>query len=290
VKQHKDLPAGAQPWANEVDASLTELKILREVVRRLAGNAGLDYANPQRGLATGNIPSVQNPVGQKLSSLADVATYNVADGQYLSWSQQGQKWLPVTPSSGGGAFAIPDTIAGFPNAYGYGYLPTVTDGPYSVLAQSADAEGNFNLIARTVNGSTDSQQSIYSNDGSLSVSCGGTGYASLAMGENGWLSLASYATGYSILEMRGGEWELGYNNGTSDASRIYSYSFTSMKIQDSVGVEIIGPYLKPPGCTTANRPSTLGPADKGANVYDFDLGIPIWWSGTVWKNAIGTTV
>jgi len=289
VKNHKDLPPSSQKWANDVDAAMAEINRLTEVVRRLSQNAGLDYANPQRGLATGNIPSVQNPVGQKLSSLADVATYNVADKQVLSWSQQGQKWLPATLSTGG-AFPIPDAIAGFPNAYGYGYLPTVTDGPYSVLAQSADPEGNFNLTARTVNGGVDSYQSVYSNDGSLLVSCGGTGYADLAMGENGWLTLASSATGSSILEMRGGEWELGYNNGTSDASRIYSYSFTSLKIQDSVGVEIIGPYLKPPGCTTANRPSTLGPADKGANVYDFDLGIPIWWSGTVWKNAIGTTV
>jgi len=28
----------------------------------------------------------------------------------------------------------------------------------------------------------------------------------------------------------------------------------------------------------------------GQQFYDITLGIPIWWNGTVWKNASGTTV
>ena len=28
----------------------------------------------------------------------------------------------------------------------------------------------------------------------------------------------------------------------------------------------------------------------GQQFYDTTLGIPIWWNGTVWKNASGTTV
>jgi hypothetical protein len=40
--------------------------------------------------------------------------------------------------------------------------------------------------------------------------------------------------------------------------------------------------------TTAQRPvSGLVP---GLQFYDTTLGIPIWWNGTVWKNAAGTTV
>jgi hypothetical protein len=40
--------------------------------------------------------------------------------------------------------------------------------------------------------------------------------------------------------------------------------------------------------TTAQRPTTgLVP---GLQFYDTTLGIPIWWNGTVWKNAAGTTV
>lgn len=40
--------------------------------------------------------------------------------------------------------------------------------------------------------------------------------------------------------------------------------------------------------TTAQRPVTgLIP---GLQYYDTTLGIPIWWNGTVWKNAAGTTV
>lgn len=44
--------------------------------------------------------------------------------------------------------------------------------------------------------------------------------------------------------------------------------------------------------TTANRPvSSLQAALQiGQFYFDTTLGIPIWWNGTVWKNASGSTV
>jgi hypothetical protein len=44
----------------------------------------------------------------------------------------------------------------------------------------------------------------------------------------------------------------------------------------------------PANGTTANRPT----ADRQVGQFYFDttLGYPIWWNGTVWKNASGTTV
>lgn len=39
---------------------------------------------------------------------------------------------------------------------------------------------------------------------------------------------------------------------------------------------------------TANRP-TLN-LQIGQFYFDTTLGYPIWWNGTVWKNASGTTV
>ena len=39
---------------------------------------------------------------------------------------------------------------------------------------------------------------------------------------------------------------------------------------------------------TAERPSTQ--LQIGQFYYDTTLGIPIWWNGTVWKNASGATV
>jgi hypothetical protein len=44
--------------------------------------------------------------------------------------------------------------------------------------------------------------------------------------------------------------------------------------------------------TTANRPleSIQAPIPVGQTYFDTTLGIPIWWNGTVWKNASGTTV
>jgi hypothetical protein len=44
----------------------------------------------------------------------------------------------------------------------------------------------------------------------------------------------------------------------------------------------------PQNGTTANRP-TLN-LQIGQFYYDTTLGIPIYWNGTVWKNASGTTV
>ena len=44
----------------------------------------------------------------------------------------------------------------------------------------------------------------------------------------------------------------------------------------------------PDSGTTANRP-TAG-LQVGQFYFDITLGIPIWYNGTVWKNASGTTV
>jgi hypothetical protein len=44
----------------------------------------------------------------------------------------------------------------------------------------------------------------------------------------------------------------------------------------------------PSSGTTAGRPITF--LVVGQQYYDTTLGIPIWYNGTVWKNASGTTV
>lgn len=44
----------------------------------------------------------------------------------------------------------------------------------------------------------------------------------------------------------------------------------------------------PANGTTANRPTSN--LQIGQFYYDTTLGYPIWWSGSVWKNASGTTV
>ena len=44
----------------------------------------------------------------------------------------------------------------------------------------------------------------------------------------------------------------------------------------------------PDSGTTANRPITG--LQVGQFYFDTTLGIPIWYNGTVWKNASGTTV
>jgi hypothetical protein len=44
----------------------------------------------------------------------------------------------------------------------------------------------------------------------------------------------------------------------------------------------------PSSGTTANRPADV--LQVGQFYFDTTLGIPIWYNGTVWKNASGTTV
>ena len=46
--------------------------------------------------------------------------------------------------------------------------------------------------------------------------------------------------------------------------------------------------ITPASGTTANRPTLQ--LQIGQMFFDTTLGIPIWYNGTVWKNASGTTV
>ena len=46
--------------------------------------------------------------------------------------------------------------------------------------------------------------------------------------------------------------------------------------------------VTPASGVTADRPTER--LDIGQFYYDTTLGIPIWWNGTVWKNASGTSV
>ena len=41
---------------------------------------------------------------------------------------------------------------------------------------------------------------------------------------------------------------------------------------------------------SANRPTTLTSSDQGFQYYDFNLGKPIYWTGSAWKDATGATV
>lgn len=42
------------------------------------------------------------------------------------------------------------------------------------------------------------------------------------------------------------------------------------------------------GGTTANRP-VLTTADAGFQYYDTTIGKPVWWDGSTWKDATGTS-
>lgn len=54
------------------------------------------------------------------------------------------------------------------------------------------------------------------------------------------------------------------------------------------GIQSSAPIMTQAG-NTASRP-TMSATDYGAQYFDLTLNKPIWWSGTVWKDAAGTTV
>jgi hypothetical protein len=279
-----------------MDDAVKELKRLQGVVARLAQNAGIDQSNPQRGINAGATPSVKNPVDQKLSSLADVQTYNVLDKQVLSWSQQGQKWLPVTPSAGGGGgggISIPEAIAGFTDATGYGFLPTVTDGPYSVLAQNGafDGDGVFNLVTCDSRGGINSVRSGYEFGLELESTDAVNVRAGDRTGQHTWAKNFGYQIALNAFQSSDesvyGVVEVHYDN-----CEMSAYGATRSSV---IGVTedcayVSAPFLRPPYCTTATRP-TVG-LDVGAHVYDTTIKKPIWYdyAGSTWRDALGTAV
>lgn len=52
-------------------------------------------------------------------------------------------------------------------------------------------------------------------------------------------------------------------------------------------IENSGSHISPTG--EVERP-TLTPSDAGYQHFDVNLGIPIWWTGTIWVDAIGHDV
>lgn len=59
------------------------------------------------------------------------------------------------------------------------------------------------------------------------------------------------------------------------------------KIEESMLSQGVKDKLNPKSGITTNRPITT---IVGFQFYDTTLGKPIWWSGSVWKDANGTIV
>jgi hypothetical protein len=241
---------------------MAEVKELKAVVKRLAGNAGLDFSNPQRGVNAGATPSVKNPVGQKLSSLADVSTYNVLDEQVLSWSQLGQKWLPVTlptPTAGGTIDISEVSYSGL--AEGYGVVTSPTEYVYTAASVVPNEFGPDYYYTESWTTGT-----AYIGAGNWDD---GPAYALIEMDVDGF--------GRPSVQLTADD----YVDGTFATTTLSSFSY---RIEEA--------YFVLHRCATAARPTGLGTDDqeRGACVYDTDLSIPIFWNGTAWTDALGTTV
>lgn len=263
MKSHKDLPSGSQEWARQVDAFEARIAHLEEMVKRLSSNANIDYGKPERGVNAGSVPSVQNPVRQKLSSLADVGTYNVAEGQVLTWSQQDQKWIPATPEvSGGGEDGSIDVSA---LSYSYqerGYGEILDSEHYAYTAANVRPGSDFGAVEVWAT------HNVYIGTGNWEL---GPGVALIEMDIDGF--------GRPYVQLSADD----YVDGSYGRIVIASYVF-----------RIDTPLLVMPHCTTATRPDWLHAHedDKGSCVYDTTIKKPIWWDTTTetWRDALGTAV
>jgi hypothetical protein len=74
------------------------------------------------------------------------------------------------------------------------------------------------------------------------------------------------------------EYEARYQEQLNNALRLYFNTIDNFAQNINV----------PSSGVTADRPTTF--LQVGQFYYDTTLGIPIWYDGTVWKNASGTTV
>lgn len=85
---------------------------------------------------------------------------------------------------------------------------------------------------------------------------------------------------------------LGTDNGTTLRYRFSQIHVVSGYYGNITSYNNVIQALKPlriPSYTTLNRP-TLNPADAGAQILDTTLGYAITWTGSAWKNGVGTVV
>lgn len=89
----------------------------------------------------------------------------------------------------------------------------------------------------------------------------------------------------------GGEEGFLQNNSlASSAEFLRLYNTTALETVWKISIDGEGNYANGVGgsaFTTAGRPTV---AQVGTMVFDTTLGKPIWWNGSVWKDATGTTV
>jgi hypothetical protein len=282
-----------------VDALIEENKQLREVVRQLAANAGIDFANPKRGINTGATPSVKNPVAQKLSSLADVGTYNVLDGQVLGWSQAGQQWLPIEPPQSGIAWE----------------LATEEEHLYGDLDNDSDYYGTQVIGKRDpyppgvdyTTGGTGDGYGLVGTSTSSAFLHGAQRFWGGPTRAHGYVVAEPYycKMGNVWINEETGNWEQWCEVGL-DRDRLYLQTPMGGLTDDGTpardgSVAIKTNWFYAPQVNGVmdsywhinypKRPVADGYTPMaGAHVYDMTLKKPIWWNGTAWVDAMGNDI
>lgn len=298
-KPHKDLPAGSQPWANEVDAAMKRIAELEAIVRRLTENAGIDMSNPKRGINTGDTPNAGSPVGQKVSSLADVDTYNVLDGQVLSWTGQGQKWMPVTPLGSPWKLATEEEhlygdldsdsdyystqVMGLYDRYpeGVDYNTGGTGDSYGLVGTSTTS-AFLHGAQRFWGGPTRAHGTIYAGPYYCQMAVKWIDEISGTWDDWGQIGIDRDDV---YLSTPMGEPSQHYGGSTQRDGSIY-LSTNWFYVPQVNGVQNAYWNINYP-----RRPVAVGyTPTAGAHVYDMTLKKPIWWNGTAWVDAMGNAI
>jgi hypothetical protein len=93
----------------------------------------------------------------------------------------------------------------------------------------------------------------------------------LAMGAASRIVIPKVGETWWIQRRVGHSWHLGWKEDIDAARR---------------GGDLLG--IVRDGGTTDNRPE-LGLSDRGYQYFDTDLNHPVWWNGTTWNDALGSS-
>lgn len=265
---HRDLPPGSQRWAEQVDALMDEVASLRALVNRLATDARVDPSNPTAGITDANTPpSAQSSQQTRISQFADVNTYNVANGQVLTWSQADQAWvakdLPVDDDTGGGG-----------TGGSVGTFTPLPETPFSLygtdpqgVGHNVDSSGHYAFTA-----SSDRDAMMAVNDPSF-------GDANVYLGGAG-------VTLQSDAPQDGPDWTE-YSKIVVAKDQVLIRSIPSNGPSNEGGIVSISCRWF---CIPVNGNLYAATGQRGAMTLDPATNKPLWSDGTNWRDATGTIV
>lgn len=286
MRPHRDLPAGSQGWAADVDTMRKELDEAKATIKRLSEILRVDPTRPNLNVNPQTIsPSANSADQQKLSGMADVKMYNIADGQVLTWDQKEQAVVPKDlPASTGAQWqlATDDEHLWGEVDSDSDYYSTQVMGLWDPALNAGGTGDSYGLVGTsTTSAFLHGRQRYF----------GGNRKA------HGYVFAGPYYAGMGVQwvgdpghESEGERWA----SVKCDRERVIISTPTGQSYETATGwVSFQTKWFYVPQFASTARP--VPPAGNesayiGAMIYDLTLQKPIWYSGSNWRDAAGNAV